>query len=346
MNTNNFGKEANVIDMLTGAAKYVGRAGRNVGGGIAGVAGNVAGGAVNAGGGIRDSLNTAFRYDDITKGQIKDRAVVGGTLGSLVGGIRGFLKGKNEKQVLEPVAKETARIISKITGRKINVPISVVKTILGKGDVLDSIAAYGSGAGRIPSIAKKTLGGAVKGGVIGSLGGAAATAIPATLGYIDAPVSAGSAKVVKDLLGAGASGAMLLGYEGIKNNKKRIADEVRKDVALRVGTGAGIAGTLVLGSKIIDGAKTIRVKSKIKKDFPELNEIPKKMFNNIFESLVGSDKGLLDTPWVLAQQIMKHYEYGSMDISTVKTLLDNKAKRKSSLEGALDITKKLTSSVF
>ena len=94
---------------------------------------------------------------------------------------------------------------------------------------------------------------------------------------------------------------------------------------------------VIVGSLIVAGAygasdaaasatNAVRSKiweSKLKKKYPELNQIDEDRYHDIYSSLVGLEPGLLKAPYALKEMITAHDQYGTIDQNTVINLLSS-----------------------
>lgn len=83
-----------------------------------------------------------------------------------------------------------------------------------------------------------------------------------------------------------------------------------------VGAGAALKGTEALYQKI----KMRRMKKKLPNMYPELKDIDKNKYGNIYDTLVNLNPGIMKAPWALSEAIKKYNDYGTIDIGNILDL--------------------------
>ncbi len=87
------------------------------------------------------------------------------------------------------------------------------------------------------------------------------------------------------------------------------------------------AGGIIHGvNSLVTSARKHKMKSALLKQFPELQNIDRQSYENIYDSLVGLEPTLLKAPYALAEMIKKHDQYGTIDSATTMNLISSGGK--------------------
>lgn len=99
-----------------------------------------------------------------------------------------------------------------------------------------------------------------------------------------------------------------------------------------VGTGLATAGgilgltaAIAGGNSLYDSYRRNKMRTSIRARYPELQDIPEDQFNDLFDSITHLSPSLMKAPYVLAESIKKHYNYGAFDPATAKLYTDIQA---------------------
>lgn len=84
---------------------------------------------------------------------------------------------------------------------------------------------------------------------------------------------------------------------------------------------AGAYGVADAASNATNAVRSRIWESKLKKKYPELNQIDDDRYRDIYRSLVGLEPSLLKAPYALKEMITAHDQYGTIDQNTVLSLL-------------------------
>jgi len=101
-------------------------------------------------------------------------------------------------------------------------------------------------------------------------------------------------------------------------------------------TAALTVGTLA-ANVITDEVRSRRVKQQLLNEYPQLARMDADLYDKLFEDIITLDPSLAKTPYYLAQILLKHDAYGTIDTSTVGELLKAKMMKADSspMAGAL-----------
>lgn len=92
-------------------------------------------------------------------------------------------------------------------------------------------------------------------------------------------------------------------------------------VPLLVGAGAiGAGGAIGVGQKLYTDAKKSRMKKKLPNMYPELKDVPQANYENIYDTIVNLNPGILKAPWALSEMIKRYSDYGTMDTGNILDL--------------------------
>lgn len=131
-------------------------------------------------------------------------------------------------------------------------------------------------------------------------------------------------------------------YLNFTDDAKKLVGKALAGTAALALVGGGIEAARGGGKKI----KASIVKKKLKKRYPELQEIDDELYDDVFDSIIAFNDDLLDAPFALQSIIKNHAKFNAMDASTVKTLSSAKKKQKSLAESMISAATKGTSSSF
>lgn len=105
---------------------------------------------------------------------------------------------------------------------------------------------------------------------------------------------------------------------------------VRQVIPSALLAGAILAGGTALfqgGGLAVEQVRKNIWKNKLKRRYPELEQIPEERYNDLYGTIVGLEPSLLKAPYALKEMILAHDQYGTMDSSTILKLLDSGRNR-------------------
>jgi len=142
--------------------------------------------------------------------------------------------------------------------------------------------------------------------------------------------------------GKGFASAASSASKGGKSLWKEIVKPVLKKSIIPL----ALLGTTYAATVAGESLSKQSAKKNLLQNYPELADMDKETFNKMFNDILNIDPSLTKTPYYLAQIMLKHKEWGTMDASTVGELLKaKKLKQDSSHMGkamkVMDIVGKL-----
>jgi hypothetical protein len=106
-------------------------------------------------------------------------------------------------------------------------------------------------------------------------------------------------------------------------NTGRPLDRALQNVVLGSMVIAGASGAIEGTASATNAIRKRMWEGKLKKKYPELNQIDDDRYHDIYHSLVGLEPDLLKAPYALKEMISAHNQYGTIDQNTVLNLLSS-----------------------
>ena len=121
----------------------------------------------------------------------------------------------------------------------------------------------------------------------------------------------------KGIKSVGTLGALASGVTPKITNVPKGKHPIRNVAAVGIGA-VGVGG-------VAEAIKGNVWHDKLKKQYPELNDIDPKMYSELYTSIIQANPGLVDNPFVLKETIKGQADYGTLDLNTYDKLVNQRS---------------------
>lgn len=103
-------------------------------------------------------------------------------------------------------------------------------------------------------------------------------------------------------------------------------DQVLPTVLTTGGALLALTAAITGGNALYEHVQRTRLKDKLRTRYPDLQQIPEPQYNDLYDSITNLSPSLMKAPYVLAESIKKHHQYGTIDPSSANMYMDMQHK--------------------